>query len=293
MQRSTRTHSSLLALALAAAHAALGQRQLSRSDSLPYDARREALRQAIRHLERASTLEPMRVRINLKLAIAYTCEGPLKRARLQLELQLGLWPNSARVHCHYGLFVSDLLGARGDGERLLRRALLLAPDSAWVKHCLLHHRPQSGVARKPTNEERRALRTERHARKNGLWFRGGKPDPRPAMPAHWPFCDRRLSRKFCAPLPLHDSTDDADEPAQVCVHILEQSRPVRYVVRDERGFHFRCAHKHETSPVFPVALTHLSQRDPSLSELLDLRVGWTAGRPAVGKPWRLRRASAT
>jgi hypothetical protein len=83
-------------------------------------------------------------------------------------------------------------------------------------------------------------------------------------------------------MPIHDN-----QKSYVCLHIFENTRPVKLVVRDEDGWCFLCGDLHpETADSFRVVgAGHLLERDPSLRALDDLEEGWEAERESTDGEW--------
>jgi hypothetical protein len=77
-----------------------------------------------------------------------------------------------------------------------------------------------------------------------------------------------------------------EKPAFICCHVFENSRPVLLVARPDRDWQLLCgdAHSPNQGPRL-VGLNHLLDRDPSLTEILDLPVGWQAEREKLGGEW--------
>ena len=79
-------------------------------------------------------------------------------------------------------------------------------------------------------------------------------------------------------------------PAYVCSHVFRATRPVLFVSREDGDWQFLCGGSHasdETPRV--VGQNHLIERDPSLSDLMDLPVEWEAERDTTESPWTRRR----
>jgi hypothetical protein len=83
-------------------------------------------------------------------------------------------------------------------------------------------------------------------------------------------------------MPIHDN-----QKSYVCLHIFENTRPVKLVVRDADGWCFLCGDLHpETADSFRVVgAGHLLERDPSLKALDDLEEGWEAERESTEGEW--------
>jgi hypothetical protein len=76
--------------------------------------------------------------------------------------------------------------------------------------------------------------------------------------------------------------------AYVCSHVFDASRPILLVALEEDGWQLLCGDEHDyiLDPPKVVGLDHLLERDPSLAELLDLKVGWQAEREGESATWR-------
>jgi hypothetical protein len=79
------------------------------------------------------------------------------------------------------------------------------------------------------------------------------------------------------------------EPANlgvyVCPHIFEDTRPILYVCRAGGDWQFLCGNDdHDENPHL-VGVGHLTERDPTLNELADLKEDWEAERKEIGAEW--------
>ena len=79
------------------------------------------------------------------------------------------------------------------------------------------------------------------------------------------------------------------EPANlgvyVCPHVFNDVRPVLYVCRADGDWQFLCGSgDHEDAPHL-VGVGHLTDRDPTLNELADLKPNWEAERDSVDEKW--------
>lgn len=78
----------------------------------------------------------------------------------------------------------------------------------------------------------------------------------------------------------------------VCKHVFLKQRPVLLVTHFENGdWSFSCGWA-DHSPddeadgeFFWVGVGHVTDDDVSLHGISDLRIGWSAERPAIGTPW--------
>lgn len=77
-----------------------------------------------------------------------------------------------------------------------------------------------------------------------------------------------------------------ESTAFVCSHVFGGSSPVLLVAREDGDWMFLCGAGHsEEEQYHVVGIEHLTARDPSLFELLDLADDSEAEREAVGMPW--------
>lgn len=74
--------------------------------------------------------------------------------------------------------------------------------------------------------------------------------------------------------------------AFVCKHVLEHSRPVLLVARDDGDWQFLCGEAHEPEEIPEVVgMNHIIDSDPGLRQILDLPAGWLAERSSPDLPW--------
>lgn len=73
----------------------------------------------------------------------------------------------------------------------------------------------------------------------------------------------------------------------VCIHVFENSCPIKLVTRDEDGWCFLCGDTHPDSADYyrVVGAGHLFDRDHTLKEIEDLEENWEAEREYVGGEW--------
>jgi len=71
----------------------------------------------------------------------------------------------------------------------------------------------------------------------------------------------------------------------VCPHVFEDTRPILYVCRSGGDWQFLCGESDHGSDGHFVGVRHLTERDPTLNELADLKSDWEAERTAVGEEW--------
>jgi hypothetical protein len=80
----------------------------------------------------------------------------------------------------------------------------------------------------------------------------------------------------------------------ICSHIFDASRPVLLVVHEDGDWSLMCGdgHDFDRNPPKVVGIGHILDRDPSLSQVLDLENGFEAERRGVNEPWERRPISA-
>ena len=73
----------------------------------------------------------------------------------------------------------------------------------------------------------------------------------------------------------------------VCLHVFDGSKPVLFVTRPEGDWCALCGGEHpdDASQYRVVGLNHVIDRDPTVSEVLDLQPNEEAEREAVGESW--------
>ena len=77
----------------------------------------------------------------------------------------------------------------------------------------------------------------------------------------------------------------------ICIHVFDNIRPVLLVVRGSDGdWMLLCGDTHlQTVDQYKlVGIGHITARDPSLQDVLDLPPGFEAERLAVGAEWERR-----
>lgn len=79
----------------------------------------------------------------------------------------------------------------------------------------------------------------------------------------------------------------SDRRAYVCLHVFENTHPIKLVARDEDGWCFLCGDMHpDTAESYRVVgAGHLFDRDKSLKEIENLEKNWEAEREEVGGRW--------
>lgn len=100
-------------------------------------------------------------------------------------------------------------------------------------------------------------------------------------------------------LPRHTATqgdwmddwpfDDPENVASITVRqILQGGQPILYVSHDadDRMWQFLTGGPVDVADAMIVSLREVYSLDPSIGELADLPLGWTAERSASGKPWQ-------
>ncbi|WP_437516468.1 hypothetical protein [Sorangium sp. So ce1099] len=76
----------------------------------------------------------------------------------------------------------------------------------------------------------------------------------------------------------------------VCSHVFDGSRPVLLVAREQGDWMYLCGEPHDSNEEYHViGREHLIQRDPTLTDTLNLSDQTEAERESVGGQW-IRRA---
>jgi len=82
---------------------------------------------------------------------------------------------------------------------------------------------------------------------------------------------------------------ETEQPAYVCSHVFDGSKPVLLVSRDDGDWQFLCGGDHPQKELpMVVGLNHLFDNDPSLRSIEDLPVDWEAERDTVASTWQRR-----
>lgn len=77
-----------------------------------------------------------------------------------------------------------------------------------------------------------------------------------------------------------------ERPVFLCSHIFQNTRPVLLVSKEDGDLQFLCGLDHDPSEIpHVVGLDHLLERDPSISQVLDLPENWEAERPDQRSQW--------
>jgi hypothetical protein len=79
-----------------------------------------------------------------------------------------------------------------------------------------------------------------------------------------------------------------EDPAFICSHIFDNTRPVLLVMNTDGDWQFLCGGIHEGETPRVVGINHLLDRDPSLRSVLDLPNNWEAERESLWSPWQRR-----
>jgi hypothetical protein len=91
-------------------------------------------------------------------------------------------------------------------------------------------------------------------------------------------------------LPMADNwpfADDENTLAFTQTRVVDESRPILYVVHDEEGdWQFLDGGEVSEEDAALVSLKTIVGRDPSVKVLADLPLGWAAERSEVGGAWR-------
>jgi len=75
----------------------------------------------------------------------------------------------------------------------------------------------------------------------------------------------------------------------VCPHVFENTRPILYVCREDGDWQFLCGENDHDEKGHVVGVGHLTERDPTLNELAELKPDWEAERKHVGDQWKLNK----
>lgn len=77
-----------------------------------------------------------------------------------------------------------------------------------------------------------------------------------------------------------------EQPAYVCSHVFENSRPVLLVCHDGDDWQFLCGGEHPAEDIpMVIGINHLFDRDPTLLDVMDLANNCEAERSSVDMPW--------
>ena len=83
-------------------------------------------------------------------------------------------------------------------------------------------------------------------------------------------------------------SEETEWGAFVCSHVYSRLRPCLLVTNEEDGWSFVCGHRdHDDKSFHVVGVVHLLDNDPTLQEVLELKVGWQAERTSMSEAWRL------
>lgn len=78
----------------------------------------------------------------------------------------------------------------------------------------------------------------------------------------------------------------SEQAAFICSHVYEGKRPVLLVIKEGGDWQFLCGGEHPDEEVpHVVGLLHLLEKDPTLSEVLDIPDGCEAERSDRYSPW--------
>lgn len=95
-----------------------------------------------------------------------------------------------------------------------------------------------------------------------------------ATVSSWPFSDAKNSVAFTTS------------------KVIEDAYPILYASHDEDGdWQFLCGTTNATEDARIVCLKNLVELDPSITELADLPIGWSAEREDASNPWRRFKAN--
>ena len=76
-----------------------------------------------------------------------------------------------------------------------------------------------------------------------------------------------------------------NEPAFICSHIANKSKPILLVCREGGDWQFLCGEEHENEIPIVVCIGHIFGEDKSLLDIIDLKENWIAKRESIGKKW--------
>lgn len=79
----------------------------------------------------------------------------------------------------------------------------------------------------------------------------------------------------------------SDYGVYVCEHVFRHEKPVSLVIRDPDGYwQFLCGNEDDTDrDCHLVGVGHLLDKDPSLAEMTELKIGAGAERPTINDAW--------
>jgi hypothetical protein len=92
----------------------------------------------------------------------------------------------------------------------------------------------------------------------------------------------RTWRSQIAEMPIRPN-----QKAYVCIHVFENTRPVKLVTRDEDGWCFLCGDVHpDTADSYRVVgAGHILGRDPTIRAIDNLPMDWEAERVDADGEW--------
>lgn len=80
--------------------------------------------------------------------------------------------------------------------------------------------------------------------------------------------------------------NESEVPVYICSHIFDNSRPVLLVSKADGEWQMLCGSHHDANELpHVVGINHLLERDPSLTQVMDLQDDWEAERESVGDSW--------
>lgn len=81
-------------------------------------------------------------------------------------------------------------------------------------------------------------------------------------------------------------THNYHTPVFLCSHVYKNEKPVLLVCKEDGDWQMLCGGEHDENekPVV-VGIGHLLEKDPSLTEIIDLPDNWEAERQSINHPW--------
>jgi len=82
---------------------------------------------------------------------------------------------------------------------------------------------------------------------------------------------------------------DSNQAVITCCHVIENDNPILYVShdKDDGGWQFLClVHSHVEKDARVISLKNVLDKDATISEILELPIGFEACREKPGEPWK-------